>query len=204
MFEILFPALLTGLLLSLITAPLGAFVVWRKMAYFGDTLSHSALLGVALGIFLQINPYVAIVILTIILAVLMVWLESNTQFSVDTLLGIIAHSCLSLGVVTVGLLKNVRVDLMSYLFGDLLAINFNDLPYIGSGVVIVLGTLLYFWQALLSTTVSPELAQVKNAIYLDDFNRTDDRIKYEVCWSPDYYISLNYSRRNSKAFCQNT
>ena len=72
MFEILFPALLTGLLLSLITAPLGAFVVWRKMAYFGDTLSHSALLGVALGIFLQINPYVAIVILTIILAVLMV------------------------------------------------------------------------------------------------------------------------------------
>ena len=73
------------LLLSLITAPLGAFVVWRKMAYFGDTLSHSALLGVALGIFLQINPYVAIVILTIILAVLMVWLESNTQFSVDTL-----------------------------------------------------------------------------------------------------------------------
>jgi len=159
--RLLFPALLTGLLLSLITAPLGAFVVWRKMAYFGDTLSHSALLGVALGIFLQINPYVAIVILTIILAVLMVWLESNTQFSVDTLLGIIAHSCLSLGVVTVGLLKNVRVDLMSYLFGDLLAINFNDLPYIGAGVVIVLGTLLYFWQALLSTTVSPELAQVE-------------------------------------------
>ena len=79
----------------------------------------------------------------------------------DTLLGIIAHSCLSLGVVTVGLLKNVRVDLMSYLFGDLLAINFNDLPYIGAGVIIVLGSLLYFWQALLSTTVSPELAQVE-------------------------------------------
>ena len=161
MFEILFPALLTGLLLSLITAPLGAFVVWRKMAYFGDTLSHSALLGVALGIFLQLNPYLAIVILTLILAVLMVWLESNTQFSVDTLLGIIAHSCLSLGVVTVGLLKNVRVDLMSYLFGDLLAINFADLPYIGVGVLIVLGSLIYYWRDLLSMTVSPELAQVE-------------------------------------------
>ena len=140
----------------------------------------------------------------------MVWLESNTQFSVDTLLGIIAHSCLSLGVVTVGLLKNVRVDLMSYLFGDLLAINFNDLPYIGTGVLIVLGTLLYFWQALLSTTVSPELAQVeginikKNAIYFNDFDRTDDRIKYEVCRGPDYYIAINYSSRNSKTFCQNT
>ena len=99
--------LLTGLLLSLITAPLGAFVVWRKMAYFGDTLSLS-LTRCGVGHFLQINPYVAIVILTIILAVLMVWLESNTQFSVDTLLGIIAHSCLSLGVVTVGLPKNVE------------------------------------------------------------------------------------------------
>lgn len=115
MFEILFPAWLTGMLLSLITAPLGAFVVWRKMAYFGDTLAHSALLGVALGIFLDINPYLSIVLLTLILAILMVWLEGKTQFSVDTLLGIIAHSCLSLGVVTVGLLQNVRVDLMAYL-----------------------------------------------------------------------------------------
>jgi len=161
MFEILFPALLTGILLSLITAPLGVFVVWRKMAYFGDTLSHSALFGVALGIFFQVNPYIAIIILTLILAIAMVWLESNTQFSIDTLLGIIAHSCLSLGVVTVGLLKNVRVDLMSYLFGDLLAINYTDLIYIGIGVIIVLVALVYFWHDLLSTTVSPELAQVE-------------------------------------------
>ncbi|MGC6341531.1 zinc ABC transporter permease subunit ZnuB [Bisgaard Taxon 45] len=161
MFDILFPAWLTGMLLSLITAPLGAFVVWRKMAYFGDTLAHSALLGVALGIFLDINPYLSIVFLTLILAILMVWLEGKTQFSVDTLLGIIAHSCLSLGVVTVGLLQNVRVDLMAYLFGDLLAMNYDDVVIIGIGVAFVLVTLLYFWQPLLSTTVSPELAQVE-------------------------------------------
>lgn len=161
MFEILFPAWLTGILLSLITAPLGAFVVWRKMAYFGDTLSHSALLGVALGIFLQINPYLAILILTVLLAVMMVWLEENTSFSVDTLLGIISHSCLSLGVVAVGLLQNVRVDLMAYLFGDLLAMNYQDLLLIGTGVIIVLGNLIYFWKPLLSTTISPELAQVE-------------------------------------------
>jgi len=161
MFEIIFPAWLAGILLSFITAPLGAFVVWRKMAYFGDTLSHSALLGVALGIFFQINPYIAILTLTLILAITMVWLENNTQFSVDTLLGIIAHSCLSLGVITVQLLQNVRVDLMGYLFGDLLAVNFDDLIYIGVGVVVVLSLLLYFWRPLISTTVSPELAQVE-------------------------------------------
>lgn len=161
MFDILFPAWLTGILLSMITAPLGAFVVWRKMAYFGDTLAHSALLGVALGFFLEINPYLSILILTLVLAVIMVWIEGKTQFSVDTLLGIIAHSCLSLGVVTVGLLENVRVDLMAYLFGDLLAITYDDLIFIISGVVIVLGTLVYYWKPLISTTVSAELAQVE-------------------------------------------
>ena len=161
MFEIIFPAWLAGLLLSLITAPLGAFVVWRKMAYFGDTLAHSALLGVALGIFLEINPYLAILILTLLLAAVMVWLEGNSQYSVDTILGIIAHSCLSLGVVAVGLLENVRVDLMGYLFGDLLAVNYQDLIFIGIGVIVVLATLLYFWTPLLSITVSPELAQVE-------------------------------------------
>lgn len=161
MLDILLPAWLTGIILSFITAPLGAFVVWRKMAYFGDTLSHSALLGVALGIFLEINPYLAILALTLVLAITMVWLEGRTQFSVDTLLGIIAHSCLSLGIVTVGLLQNVRVDLMAYLFGDLLAINYEDLGVIAIGVVIVASCLIYFWQPLISSTVSPELAQVE-------------------------------------------
>ena len=161
MLDILLPALLTGLLLSLITAPLGAFVVWRKMAYFGDTLAHSALLGVAIGLFLQVNPYFAILVLTLILAIIMVWLESNTAFSADTLLGIIAHSCLSLGVVTVALLKNVRVDLMSYLFGDLLAMTYQDVVIIGAGVIVVSALLIYYWKPLLSTTVSAELAQVE-------------------------------------------
>ncbi|MGQ0286082.1 zinc ABC transporter permease subunit ZnuB [Pasteurellaceae bacterium 22721_9_1] len=161
MFDIIFPAWLAGMLLSFITAPLGAFVVWRKMAYFGDTLAHSALLGVALGIFFEINPYVAILILTLILAIVMVWLENSTQFAVDTLLGIIAHSCLSLGLVTVGLLQNVRVDLMSYLFGDLLSVNFDDVLYILCGVIIVLSLLVFYWKPLISATVSPDLAQVE-------------------------------------------
>lgn len=161
MLDILLPAWLAGMLLSLITAPLGAFVVWRKMAYFGDTLAHSALLGVALGIFLNINPYLAILILTLLLAVAMVWLESNTQYSVDTILGIIAHSCLSLGVVTVGLLENVRVDLMGYLFGDLLAVNMQDVLYISGGIALVLTALLRFWKPFISITVSAELAQVE-------------------------------------------
>lgn len=161
MLDILLPAWLAGLLLSLITAPLGAFVVWRKMAYFGDTLSHSALLGVALGIFLEVDPYIAVIVMTVILAMALVWLEHKTNYSVDTVLGIIAHCSLSLGVITISLLDNVRVDLMSYLFGDLLAINFNDVIFIGIGVIVIGGILVFFWSKLLSITISPELAQVE-------------------------------------------
>lgn len=161
MFEILFPAWLAGLLLAFITAPLGAFVVWRKMAYFGDTLSHAALLGVALGLFLEINPYLAVIAMTIILALALVWLEKHANQSADTLLGIIAHSSLSLGIITISLLDNVRVDLMSYLFGDLLAINFHDVALIASGVIVIGFFLLRFWQKFLSITISPELAQIE-------------------------------------------
>lgn len=161
MFEILLPALLTGLLLSAITSPLGAFVVWRKMAYFGDTLSHSAIFGVALGFFFEINPYVAILVLTLVLAILMVSLEEKTNFSPDTLLGIISHSTLSLGVVTVALLNNVRVDLMAFLFGDLLAMTYQDVYWVALGVLLVGGILLKYWRPMLSMTVSHELAQVE-------------------------------------------
>lgn len=161
MFDILLPAWLAGILLTFITAPLGAFVVWRKMAYFGDTLAHSALLGVAFGIFLDIDPYLAVIAMTLLLAFGLVWLEKRASHSADTLLGIIAHTSLSLGVITIALLDNVRVDLMSYLFGDLLAINLNDVLFIAVGVGLVALLLVIYWKKLLSMTVSPELAQIE-------------------------------------------
>ena len=161
MFDILLPAWLAGLLLAFITAPLGAFVVWRKMAYFGDTLSHSALLGFALGIFLEVDPYIAVIVMTILLALALVWLEHKTNYSIDTVLGIIAHVSLSLGVITISLLDNVRVDLMSYLFGDLLAIDYQDVIFIGIGVFVIAIVVKLFWQKLLSITISPELAQIE-------------------------------------------
>lgn len=161
MFDILFPAWLAGALLTFITAPLGAFVVWRKMAYFGDTLSHSALLGVAFGLFLQIDPYLSVIMMTLALAALLVWLEKRADYALDTVLGIIAHTTLSLGVVTVSLLDNVRVDLMSYLFGDLLATHYQDLSLIALGVSVVLGVLSIFWKQFLAMTVSPALAQIE-------------------------------------------
>ncbi len=161
MFELLWPALFGGIGIALIAGPLGSFVVWRRMAYFGDTLAHSALLGVALGILLDIDLTLAVIAGCVLLALLLVSLQHKRLIATDTLLGILAHSALSLGLVTVSLLDSVRIDLMAYLFGDLLAVNSVDLIWIWGGGALVAGLLALLWRPLLAITVHEELAQVE-------------------------------------------
>ncbi|MBD2813705.1 zinc ABC transporter permease subunit ZnuB [Xenorhabdus sp. Flor] len=160
MIELLFPGWLAGILLAIAAGPLGSFVVWRRMSYFGDTLAHASLLGVAFGFLLNINPFYAVIAVTLILAVILVWLEKRPQLAVDTLLGIMAHSALSLGLVVVSFMTSIRVDLMAYLFGDLLSVTYEDLWMISAGVATVAGLLVWQWRALLSMTVSQDLAFV--------------------------------------------
>lgn len=160
MIELLLPGWLAGVLLAAAAGPLGSFVVWRRMSYFGDTLAHASLLGVAFGLLLDVSPFYAVIAVTLVLALVLVWLERRPQLSVDTLLGIMAHSALSLGLVVVALMSNVRVDLMAYLFGDLLSVTFTDIWMIAIGVSAVLLILWWQWRNLLSMTVSPELAHV--------------------------------------------
>lgn len=160
MIELLLPGWLGGMMLTLAAGPLGSFVVWRRMSYFGDTLAHSSLLGVAFGLLLNVNPFYAVIAVTLLLASGLVFLERRPHLAIDTLLGIMAHSALSLGLVVVSLMTNVRVDLMAYLFGDLLAVTPQDLLIIAAGVALVLATLIWQWRPLLSLTVNPDLAQV--------------------------------------------
>ena len=152
MIELLLPSLLAGLSLTCLTGPLGTFVVWRRMSYFGDTLSHAALLGVAFGFLLNINLFYAIILVTLILAIGLLWLESQKQLPVDTLLGILAHSALSLGLVVISLMNNIRIDLMGYLFGDLLSITMFDVYQIIICVVIIGLLLVWRWNHFLFIT----------------------------------------------------
>ncbi|GAJ71108.1 zinc ABC transporter, inner membrane permease protein ZnuB [Vibrio sp. JCM 18904] len=162
MIEFLLPSILAGIGIAIIAGPLGSFVVWRKMAYFGDTLAHASLMGLALGFLLNVNLYLALLVCCLALAVLLVTLQKQQLVATDTLLGILAHSALSIGLVSVSFLENVRVDLMSYLFGgDLLAVSPQDLMFIYAGVVAVSACLYVFWRPLLSSTVSEELAAVE-------------------------------------------
>lgn len=160
MADFLWMALLAGIGVALIAGPLGSFVVWRRMSYFGDTLAHSALLGIALGIALDINLNIAIVLCCVLLAIILVTLQQRRIISTDTLLGILAHSTLSLGIILIGLL-DIRLDLMSYLFGDLLTVTQTELMWIYASVTLSAGLLVLFWRPLLAICIDEELAEAE-------------------------------------------
>ncbi|MDT8398372.1 MAG: zinc ABC transporter permease subunit ZnuB [Pseudomonadales bacterium] len=154
-------ALLAGICVALVSGPLGCFVVWRRMAYFGDTLAHSALLGIALGLLLEINLVLAVVTVCVVLALALVLMEAGRTLATDTLLGILAHSALAFGLVMLSFADNVQIDLLAYLFGDLLTVGRDDLLWIVAGTLLVLAVLATYWQRLLAITLHPELAQVE-------------------------------------------
>ena len=161
MTDFLLYALVAGLGVALVAGPLGCFVVWRRMAYFGDTLAHSALLGVSIGVLMGINISITVAAIPMLIALGLVYLEQRGILSLDTLLGILSHSALATGLVLISLLPDVRVDLMSLLFGDLLSVTKNDLwvIYGVAGTVVVL--LLWLWKPLINITVHEELASVE-------------------------------------------
>lgn len=159
--EFLLRALLAGLGVAMVAGPLGSFVVWRRMAYFGAALSHSALLGVSLGFLLDISPSLGILGLCLLLAIGLSFLERRRFLATDTLLGIMAHASLALGLVVLAFLEDLRVDLVVYLFGDVLSVSWEDVYLIvGLGVFVSL-VLALIWRPLLSVTINEELASVE-------------------------------------------
>ena len=150
-------AALAGLGVALAAAPLGAFVVWRRMAYFGDATAHASILGVALALGFSISVFSGALIVALIMATTVSSL-SGRGVAMDTLLGVMAHSALAFGLVAVSFISGVRIDLMAYLFGDVLSVGPSDLAIIWGGAALVLALLAWRWQPLLTATISPDLA----------------------------------------------
>ena len=161
MTEFIVYAFLAGVGVAAVAGPLGCFVVWRRMAYFGDTLAHSALLGVALGILLNTEIGITVVLVCLLIALSLVALEQRGFLAIDTLLGILSHSSLAAGLLLIALLPDVRVDLLSLLFGDLLSVSASDLWVIYTGAVLAVSLLVWLWKPLISITVEPDLAAVE-------------------------------------------
>ena len=159
--DFLLLARLAGLAVALVAGPLGSFAVWRRMAYFGDTLAHSALLGITFGLLLDINLNLAVALGCLLLALILVALQQNRFLATDTLLGILSHSTLALGLVCVSFFSENRIDLMAYLFGDILAVAEAEVISIWVISFLVVALLVWLWRPLLAMTVHEDLARIE-------------------------------------------
>ena len=155
------PMLMTALALALLAGPLGCFVVWRRMAYFGDGLAHSALLGVAVGLIAGMSNQIGMILVAVLFAVMLLWLRTQRLLATDTLLGILAHAALSLGVVAMALLGFEDAEVHDYLLGSLDNVSADSLVYLVLGCGLALGLLMRLWPGLLLMTTSEELAHAE-------------------------------------------
>ena len=159
--DFLVRALIAGIGIALVAGPLGCFVVWRRLSFFGDTLAHSALLGVLLSITFNINVSITIFAVSSLVALLLLKLQKSTNLAGDSLLGLISHSSLAIGLVILGFLSFIRFDIMGVLFGDILSVNTNDIlaVWIGGGLILIV--LWYIWKPLFASTVNFDLAEAE-------------------------------------------
>lgn len=153
-------ALAAGIGIVLPAGPLGCFMVWRRLAYFGTTLAHGALLGVAAALWLQIDPMFGVIGICLVISVGLALLDNQGDLAGDTMMGVIAHSALALGLVAIALHEAGRADLIGYLFGDILAVSSAQVLLIFAVAVGLCVVLFFTWSALLAETVSPDLAKV--------------------------------------------
>ena len=154
-------ALFAGLGVAFVTGPLGCFVVWRRLSYFGDTLAHSALLGVTIAFSLQLNIALSVFVISSLIALILIQLQKKTNLPGDALLGLLAHSSLAVGLVVIGFLTFIRFDVMGLLFGDILAVTIDDLYIIWIGGALILLVLKLIWKPLFASTVNYELAEAE-------------------------------------------
>ena len=154
-------AFAAGIGLAFITGPLGCFIVWRRLSYFGDTIAHSALLGVVIAYALDFNLIIAVFVVSCLLALSLLFLQRRTNLPDDALLGLLAHSVLAIGLVLLGILSFIRIDLMGLLFAAILSVNVTDLLFVWIGGGIVLIVLVLIWRPLFAGTVNLELAKAE-------------------------------------------
>lgn len=154
-------ALIAGIGVALVAGPLGCLVIWRRLSYFGDTLSHSALLGVAFSFVFDLNISFAVFLLSGIVAIFLLDLQRRTSLPGDALLGLLAHASLAIGLVFISFLSFIRFDLMGLLFGDILSVSRNDIYLIWIGGLLILGVLYFIWQSIFAATVNYDIASAE-------------------------------------------
>lgn len=154
-------ALVAAIGLAVIAAPLGCFVVWNRMSYFGETIAQASLLGVALALMLATDLNVTVVVVAVIVALAVIILSRQQIVPIDSVLGLTHHGTLALGVILIAGLQSQSIDLMGYLFGDIFAVSTSDLWWIALIGLVVALVMAFYWQPLLRLSVHDDLARAE-------------------------------------------
>ena len=158
--DFLWRAIIGAALLGAACGPIGCFVLWRRMAYLGESVAHLGLLGAAIGLLIGISPIMGTAALAIIAALLMAR-TSDGLIPSGTLIGLIGHVGLALGFILLSTMENVRTDLMGYLFGDVLALSNTDLWLLAGAGILMLACMWLLWKPLLALTVNRDIAMAE-------------------------------------------
>ena len=153
--------LLYSIGIGAVTGPLGCFILWRRMAYFCESITHSAVLGMALGLIVGLDAHIGIIFSCLVFACLLVWLDTRQLFSIDSVMGILAHAFLAIGVIIYFLLGQSEEHLHDVFLGDISNISLHGLYSIYVILLISSIFFIYYWRKLLLLTISPEIAKVQ-------------------------------------------
>jgi zinc transport system permease protein len=151
-------AIIAGLALAIVAAPLGCFVIWQRMAYFGETVAQASLIGVALSLAFRLDITLGVVVVAVLVAFLLLWFGRQQVVALDSILGLLHHAALAMGVIAMSMLKGPPVDLLGFLFGDVFAVTRADIAWIAGGGAAVLAIVSWLWQPLLRLALHEDLA----------------------------------------------
>ena len=160
--------IIAGIAVALVSGLVGCFVVWRRLSYYGESIAHSSLLGAGIGILLGIGINFGVVFVCLIFGILFLWLQQSKSLSSDTLLGVIAHFALAIGIIVISFNK-IKIDLHAFLFGDILTVSSSDILGMYIGVIIVITLILSNWSSLVLATIDEDLAKSEgiNPLYVN-------------------------------------
>jgi zinc transport system permease protein len=159
--DFLFLALINISLISLMSGAMGCLLVWRRMAYFSETMAHSALLGIAFSFMFSISMTLGILAVALLSSLIIAFSEGQKKLASDTVLGLLSHVTLAIGMILYALQTDLRVDLTSFLFGDILAMGPEQAWVLLAVVPLILGVLVWIWRDMIRITLDADLARVE-------------------------------------------
>ena len=159
--DFLVRSILAGLMMVSIAAPMGCLMVWQRLAFLSDTLGHAAVLGVGIGLLLEVNPMFGVLAVVILIVFSLSQVANFNNALSETTLAIISHTGLAGGLILLGALPSNSVSLEAILFGDLLATTRSDLLMILVTTLILLVLLIRHWRPFVALSVSREIAQAE-------------------------------------------